>query len=211
MATRTGRIPISSSSLSITDQVPKGDLSRDLAKKHNFAIHETIAGCLTLGGKTLAVDAVLSIGEHGSYPTTTRARSSTLAGALRGNHRCLRSEQDGGPRLQRQAPGGGVGRMRWMYDRARTLYVPFLAGSSVPVTWRKPDLVLPRPCELTGGGADRRRTIRRLWLPRARRRAGMVERRKGGETGVSAVTCHTGGGCGSRSRNYLGRGSWKRA
>ena len=39
----------------------------DLAKKHGFKIFETIADCLTLGGKTLAVDAVLSIGEHGKY------------------------------------------------------------------------------------------------------------------------------------------------
>src|SRR5215212_10045624 len=50
-----------------TDQVPKGDMSRDLAQKHGFKIHDTVAECLTLGGKELAVDAVLSIGEHGTY------------------------------------------------------------------------------------------------------------------------------------------------
>ena len=32
---------------------------------------------------------------------------------------------------------------KWMYDKARELYVPFLAGSSVPVTWRRPELELP--------------------------------------------------------------------
>src|SRR5688572_4582392 len=50
-----------------TDQVPKSDMSRDLAKKHRFKIYDNIADCLTLGGETLAVDAVLSIGEHGKY------------------------------------------------------------------------------------------------------------------------------------------------
>ena len=53
----------------VTDQVPKNDLSRDLAKKHGFKISKTIAEALTLDGKKLAVDGVLSIGEHGRYPT----------------------------------------------------------------------------------------------------------------------------------------------
>src|SRR5262245_26456064 len=52
-----------------TDQVPKTDMSRNLAKKHGFKIFDTIAETLTLGGEKLAVDAVLSIGEHGKYPT----------------------------------------------------------------------------------------------------------------------------------------------
>src|SRR5438132_381955 len=38
---------------------------------------------------------------------------------------------------------------KWMYDRARELFVPFLAGSSVPVTWRRPELKLPKDSELT--------------------------------------------------------------
>src|SRR6516165_4937630 len=50
------------------DQFPDGDMSRDLAKKHKFTIYETIEGALTLGGKDLAVDGVLCIGEHGIYP-----------------------------------------------------------------------------------------------------------------------------------------------
>src|SRR5690242_3274029 len=51
------------------DQFPAGDMSRALARKHGFRIHDSIAGALTLGGKALAVDGVLLIGEHGRYPT----------------------------------------------------------------------------------------------------------------------------------------------
>src|SRR5207248_3059307 len=50
------------------DQFPPNDLSRGLAKKHGFPIYDTIEGALTLGGKQLAVEGVLSIGEHGNYP-----------------------------------------------------------------------------------------------------------------------------------------------
>src|SRR3954471_13398896 len=53
-----------------TDQVPKADLSRDLAKKHGFRIAGSIEEAITLGGKELAVAGVLSIGEHGDYPST---------------------------------------------------------------------------------------------------------------------------------------------
>ena len=39
---------------------------------------------------------------------------------------------------------------KWMYDTARKLYAPLMAGSSVPVTWRKPHVVLPKGCKLGG-------------------------------------------------------------
>src|SRR5437868_1707304 len=57
-----------------TDQVPKTDLSRGLAKKHGFTIYDTIAEALTLGGDKLAVDGVLSIGEHGDYPNNEKGQ-----------------------------------------------------------------------------------------------------------------------------------------
>ena len=59
------------------DQFPAGDMSRDLAKKHGFRLCSSIDEALTLGGDKLAVEGVLCVGEHGKYPRTTRARSST--------------------------------------------------------------------------------------------------------------------------------------
>src|SRR2546427_665587 len=37
-----------------------------------------------------------------------------------------------------------------MYDTARDMSIPFLAGSSLPVAWRTPALNLPPACVLTG-------------------------------------------------------------
>src|SRR5690606_27647990 len=48
-----------------TDQVPTNDISREKAKKHGFAICNTIEEALTLGTGKIAVAGVLSIGEHG--------------------------------------------------------------------------------------------------------------------------------------------------
>ena len=51
------------------DQFSDKDMSRDLSKKYGFTIYNSLEGALTLGGKELAVDGVLCIGEHGKYRT----------------------------------------------------------------------------------------------------------------------------------------------
>src|SRR4051812_48826489 len=56
------------------DQFPKNDMARDLAKKHGFPLYDSIAGALTLGGKALAVDGVICIGEHGKYPNNAKGQ-----------------------------------------------------------------------------------------------------------------------------------------
>ena len=48
--------------------VPKGDLSAARAEEWGLTVYDTIAEALRCGGDTLAVDAVLLIGEHGQYP-----------------------------------------------------------------------------------------------------------------------------------------------
>jgi hypothetical protein len=50
------------------DQHPECDLSPQRAKELGFTNYSTIAEALRCGGKELAVDAVLIIGEHGNYP-----------------------------------------------------------------------------------------------------------------------------------------------
>src|SRR5438045_962795 len=56
------------------DQYPERDMSRALAKRHGFSLHDTMEGALTLGRKELAVDGVLCIAEHGTYPTNARGQ-----------------------------------------------------------------------------------------------------------------------------------------
>src|SRR5437899_600545 len=49
---------------------PTGDTTDEVARTLKIPVFRTIDGAMTLGGKDLAVDAVLSIGEHGEYPTS---------------------------------------------------------------------------------------------------------------------------------------------
>ena len=129
------------------DQFVEKDMSRDLAKKYKFTIYNTIEGALTLGGKELAVEGVLSIGEHGKYPT------SDIGQVLYPRRRFFEETCKVFEKSKKSVPVFNDKHLaatwkdaKWMYDRSRELFVPFLAGSSVPVTWRKPPLKLPMGC-----------------------------------------------------------------
>src|SRR5262249_22653734 len=131
------------------DQFPGNDMSEGLAKKFDFRLCKSIAEALTQGGKNLAVDGVLGIGEHGKYPTNERGQ------ILYPRRRFFEQTADVFARVGRSVPYFNDKHLaatwedaRWMYDRARQLFVPFLAGSSIPVTWRRPALQLPRHVEL---------------------------------------------------------------
>ena len=79
-----------------------------------------------------------------------------------------------------------------MYDKARDLFVPSLAGSSLPLTWRRPELKLPKQCELAGAVQIGYGPLEAYGFHLVEALQCMVERRKGGETGVKAVQCVTG-------------------
>jgi hypothetical protein len=76
---------------------------------------------------------------------------------------------------------------KWMVEASKRLKFPMLAGSSLPVTWRLPDLELPLDGEIesalmVGEGGSDAMDFHALEAMQC-----MVERRKGGETGVKAV------------------------
>src|SRR5207302_7466000 len=74
-----------------------------------------------------------------------------------------------------------------MVADSRRLGFPLLAGSSLPVTWRLPELELPLECEIESalmvgvGGSDA------MDYHALEAMQGMLERRRGGESGVRAV------------------------
>ena len=74
-----------------------------------------------------------------------------------------------------------------MRDTSKRLKFPMLAGSSLPVTWRLPELELPLGCEIedalmVGSGGSDAMDFHALEAMQC-----MLERRKGGERGVKAV------------------------
>jgi hypothetical protein len=170
------------------DQFPKTDMARDLARKYGFTIYDSIDKALTLGGKSLAVDGVICVGEHGDYPTNSKGQ--ILYPRRRFFEevcKVFEASKKSVPVFNDKHLAAEWKDARWMYDRARELFVPFMAGSSVPVTWRRPELKLPKDCELTEAVQLGYGPFEAYGFHALEGLQCMAERRKGGETGVKAV------------------------
>jgi hypothetical protein len=170
------------------DQKPDGDQSAERAKEFGFPVYATIAEALRCGGSRLAVDAVLVIGEHGKYGRNDKGQ--VLYPRYEFVKQCVEVfEKDGVavPLFNDKHLSYSFDKAKWMVDASRRLKFPMLAGSSLPVTWRLPDIELPLNAEIDGalmvgyGGPDVMdfHGLEALQC--------MVERRKGGETGVKTV------------------------
>src|SRR5262249_53085552 len=56
------------------DQFPPNDLCRPLCKKHGVPIFPTVTGAVGAGTRSVPVDGVIIIGEHGQYATNSRGQ-----------------------------------------------------------------------------------------------------------------------------------------
>jgi hypothetical protein len=190
------------------DQVMDGDVGLGIAAEHGVPVYPSIVKALTLGASRLAVDGVLLIGEHGDYAWNEleqqlfprRYFMEQICGVMATSGRAVPVFNDKHLSYRWQDA-------RWMYDRARRLGAPFMAGSSLPVCWRNPWLEheLETPIEeaiaigFSGLDIYGFHALETLQC--------MVERRRGGETGVAAVTCLEGEAVWQAARD----GRWSRA
>ena len=170
------------------DQRPEGEQSEDRAREFGFSVYPTIAEALRCGGDELAVDAVLSIGEHGDYPTNEK--SQVLYPRYEFFKECVKVfEEDGRavPIFNDKHLSYSFEKAKEMVDDGHRLGFGVLAGSSLPVTWRLPDVDLSLECEIEEGlmvgvGGSDPMDYHAMEAMQC-----MIERRKGGETGVAAV------------------------
>jgi hypothetical protein len=172
-----------------TDQVPKADLSRGLAEKYGFRIAKTIDEALTLGTDHLQVAGVLSIGEHGDYPFTpdTNQHMYPRRRFFDGIAECFRRVGKVAPVFNDKHLAYRWSDAKHMVDVAAKMKIPLLAGSSLPVTWRRPALTLPVGCEIEGAFAVGYGGPESYGFHAIEALQCMVEWRTGGETGVAAV------------------------
>ncbi|MBV9227092.1 MAG: hypothetical protein JOY85_23905 [Acidobacteriaceae bacterium] len=176
------------------DQTPPDDLSRERASRFpTIKLYPTIAEALTGGGEKLAVDGVVIVGEHGDYPKTPQGQVQYPRYRFFGE--TVKVFRDSG----RSVPVFNDKHLSWnwpwakeMYDTARSMGFPFLAGSSLPVTWRIPSVEMPKGVRVKEaltvcyGGVDSY-DFHGLETTQC-----MVERRKGGETGVVWLQAYRG-------------------
>jgi hypothetical protein len=170
------------------DQFPENDLSRKREKEFGFKIYPTIAEALRAGKDQIEVDAVLIIGEHGDYPDNEYGQKKYP------RYEFFKQVTDVFKKDGKAVPVFNDKHLSWNFKQAKEmveiskeLKFPFLAGSSLPVTWRMPAVDLPFESEpeevmcLAMGGVDSY-DFHALEVIQC-----MAERRKGGETGIKWV------------------------
>lgn len=188
-----------------TEQVPENDMSRPLANKYNVPIFRTVADALTLGGDQLAVDGVILIGEHGVYPSNDKEQK------LYPRFEMFLKITDVFRQYKKSVPVFNDKHLSWSWRQAKRmveiskeLKFPMLAGSTIPVSWRIPAVDTPYGAKqkyavgISFSGLD----IYGFHLLDGLQ--AVVERRKGGETGVRAVQCLEGQDC----WNYIEQNEW---
>lgn len=170
------------------DQFPEGDLGRQRIARHGLQQYSTIAEALCLGGSALAVDGVVIIAEHGDYPRNEKGQKryprydwfKQVVKVFEASGRCV-------PVFNDKHLSTNWEECVEMVEDSRRLDFAFLAGSSLPVTWRLPSIDMPYGAPLTEsvcvayGGVDSY-DIHALETAQC-----MSERRQGGEAGITQV------------------------
>lgn len=187
------------------DQTPKNDLSQQRAAEFGFPLYKSVADALRCGGTELAVDAVLIIGEHGRYEKNDFGQTKYP------RYEFFKQVTDVFRQDGKVVPIFNDKHLSWnwqwareMVDISKELNIPFLAGSSLPVTWRMPSIDLPFGSDVEEmltvaiGGIDSY-DFHALEVLQC-----MAERRRGGETGVMAVHAFRG----EQVWNMMEAGNW---
>ena len=186
------------------DQRPPSDLpgTRSAASRFEDLSHDCRA--LTCGGDRLAVDGVLIIGEHGKYPRNDMGQT------LYPRFEFFQQTVEVFRRSGKSVPVFNDKHLSWSWDHARSMVdlarelgFGFMAGSSLPVTWRLPAMDVAFGAELTEGlcvgyGGIDSYDFTAGNAPVSGRTA------QGGETGVRSVTALRG----ESVWQALSSGSW---
>jgi len=171
------------------DQLHPGDIGQRLAAAYNVTLAPGIAGALTLGAGQLAVDGVVLVCEHGNYPHNEKDQHlypryeffEQVVNVFRQSGRSC-------PVFVDKHLSYDWKKAQQMVRWSQELGFPLMAGSSVPVTFRRPDydpprgLVMDSALAVGGGWVGDGGIFHILETLQA-----FAERRRGGETGIRAV------------------------
>ncbi len=177
------------------DQTPDTDLSRELSREFGFRVTRKVEGvpeALTVDGK-LAVEGVLLIAEHGNYKLNDKGQ--ILYPRYEMFEQVVKVFRDTGktvPVFVDKHLSYSFAKARKMYDWSREMKFGLMAGSSLPVTWRRPELEPKLETPFEDGLIAAYGPIEVYGLHALESLQVMMERRQGGETGVKAVTCLVG-------------------
>jgi hypothetical protein len=176
------------------EQRGEGDLSVERSKRHpGMKLYNSVAEALTLGTGKLAIDGVIYIGEQGNYPRNEKGQ--TLYPRYQFFEKTIEVFRSSG----RSVPYFNDKHLSWnwewakkMYDTSRQMGFPLMAGSSLPVTWRMPQVEMPLGAKIRESMCVAYGNVDSYDIHALEAVQCMVERRKGGETGVEWLQAYRG-------------------
>jgi hypothetical protein len=173
------------------EQGLSGDLSPARAQQFGFRLCHNIPEALRCGGDRIAVDAVLTIVEQcDDFPYPTNDKGQVLLPRYDFFQQCIQvfeTEKHSVPYFNHKQLSFSFSEAQSMVKASDRLKFPLMAGSSMPVTWRLPDVDIPlgarvQEAVMVGVGGFDSMDFDALEAMQC-----MLERRKGGETGVKSV------------------------
>src|SRR5687768_17062937 len=193
--TRDGKGPPSQLELvSVYRDLPtERDLSGKYAAEAGFRITPTVEEALTLGTGKLAVDGVLISTEWAPYPESD-------TGQFIYPHRrlfedCVKVFKASGrvvPVFIDKHLADTHQDSQWIYDTAKEMNIPLMAGSSVPLCLHAAEANVEEGAELKEIVGVSYHTLTTYGFHGLEMTQALAERRKGGETGIKQVRCLTG-------------------
>jgi hypothetical protein len=174
------------------DQQPADDLGPSFCKNHDIRLVQTVAEALG-GASGLDVDAVSLIIEHGDYPV------NEFGQILYPRYELFQQIVDVFQKSGKSIPVFCDKHLSYDHKKAAEMVATakkmgfgLMAGSSLPVTWRVPQVEFPLESPIEEAvvcfGYDR--SYAEIYLFHALECLQcMLERRRGGETGVKSVVC----------------------
>jgi len=170
------------------DQFPENDMAREQAAEYGIEICKSVAEAVR------DVDGVAVIGEHGDYPRSPlgnfqyprKRYFDQVTQAFDAQRRVV-------PLFNDKYLAYNWADAKGMFDRVRERKIPFLCGSTLPLTWRRPPLnfaagtVFDELLAVSCGDLEEH-AYHAIELLQS-----VAERRKGGESGVARVRYMEGG------------------
>jgi hypothetical protein len=175
------------------EQTPENDLSREVGKQFHIPVTRSVAEALLDDSGKLAVEGVLLIAEHGNYPRNDKGQ------ILYPRYELMEQIVQVFQKTGKSVPVFCDKHLSYSWEKAKKMVAwskelkfPLLAGSSLPFTWRRPELELPLDAPLEEAVVAAYGGVEIYGCHVLETLQVMAERRKGGETGVKSVTCLTG-------------------
>jgi len=173
------------------DPVRRKDMSKGVAREYGIRLYDTIAAALCAGGDQLAVDAVLSIGEGGGgdkygytelgQPKYPRKRFfDEIVAVFRKSGRAV-------PVFTDKHLSYSWAHADEMFRTCKQLGFEMMAGSSLPFAEQRPPLNIPPGAPIVGAVAIHGHAVEVYDFHALEMLQANLERRDGGQAGVSAV------------------------